>query len=182
MHRPPFIALTLLLAAATAASAQSPQSAGDSPARIRLIPSDPSWTPMTGTLVAFGADTIHLVLDGNSDTVRVLAVDVDHVERSTGRRSSFVRGMLIGALIGGAAGGGAGYAVSSPGGSEPAPYMVPAGIGVGALVGGVIGGLRGASAHRERWETMPTISRDRSASEDPASIGLRVGFLTRMTF
>ena len=122
------------------------------------------------------------MLDGRRDTSRVLVANLDRVERSTSRASGVGRGVLIGALIGAAAGGGVGYALSSPGGSEPAPYLVPAGIGAGALIGGVFGGIRGSSSSGERWETMPTVSVDRAQSGAAAGSDVRVGFATRLSF
>jgi hypothetical protein len=181
MRRSSLAALILLSTSAPALSAQSSE-AGTPPTRIRLVPVDVSWKPMTGTLVSLGADTIQLVLDGRRDTSRVLAATLDRIERSTSRRSGLGRGVLFGVLIGGAIGGGAGYAMSSPGASEPAPYMVPAGIGAGALIGGVIGGLRGASSRGERWEAMPTVSVDRAQSGAAPAADVRVGFATRLNF
>ena len=180
MRRAALAALILLSASVSPLSAQS-NGAGTSPMRIRLVPVDVSWKPMTGTLIALGADTIRFVPDGRWDTSRVLVADLDRVERSTSRRSGLARGILIGALIGAAAGGGAGYALSSPGGSEPAPYLVPAGIGAGALIGGTFGALRSSSS-RERWEAMPTVSVDRPQSGATAAEGVRVGFATRLNF
>lgn len=181
MRRAALAALILLSASVPALSAQS-NGAGTSPMRIRLVPVDVSWKPMTGTLISLGADTIHFVPDGRRDTSRVLVANLDRVERSTSRRSGLGRGVLIGALIGAAAGGGVGYALSSPGGSEPAPYLVPAGIGAGALVGGVFGGIRGSSSRGERWETMPTVSVDRAQSGAADAAEVRVGFATRLSF
>jgi hypothetical protein len=180
MRRSALAALILLSASISPLSAQS-NGAGTSPMRIRLVPVDVSWKPMTGTLVWLGADTIHFVPDGARDTSRVLVANLGRVERSAGRRSGLARGILIGVLIGGAIGGGTGYALSSPGGSEPAPYLVPAGIGAGALIGGTFGALL-ASSGRERWETMPTVSVDRSQSGAAAAGEVRVGFATRLSF
>jgi hypothetical protein len=180
MRRSALAALILLSASISPLSAQS-NGAGTSPMRIRLVPVDVSWKPMTGTLIWLGADTIHFVPDGARDTSRVLVANLDRVERSTSRRSGLARGIVIGALIGAAAGGGVGYALSSPGGSEPASYLVPAGIGAGALLGGVFGGIRSRSSSGERWETMPTVSVDRSQS-DAGAAEVRVGFATRLSF
>lgn len=180
MRRSSLAALILLATSVPALAAQS-NGAGTSPMRIRLVPVDVSWKPMTGTLVSLGADTIRFVLDGRRDTSRVLVANLDRVERSTSRRSGLGRGILIGALIGAAAGGGAGYALSSPGGSEPAPYLVPAGIGAGALIGGTFGAIRGSSS-RDRWEAMPTVSVDRPRSGAAAAAEVRVGFATRLSF
>lgn len=181
MRRSLLAALIALFIPIPPLSAQSSE-AGTPPMRIRLVPANPSWKPMSGTLVSLGADTIQFVLDGARDTSRVLVASLDRVERSTGRRSKVGGGILMGALIGGAAGGGAGYALSSPGANEPAPYMVPAGIGAGVLIGGAIGWLRSASSHGERWETMPTVSVDRPGSGAAASAEMRVGFATRLRF
>ena len=181
MRQSSLAALILLCTSVPTLSAQSDE-AGTSPMRIRLIPSDASWRPMTGTLVSVGSDTIQFVRDGTQDTSRVLIANLDRVERSTSRRSRLGRGALVGALIGGAAGGGAGYALSAPGGSEPAPYLVPIGIGAGALIGGTIGALRGAASSPDRWETMPTVSVDRPRSGSAAAAEVRVGFATRFSF
>ena len=180
MRRSALAALILLAASVPAVSAQS-NGAGTSPMRIRVVPVDVSWKPMTGTLIWLGADTIHFVPDGMRDTSRVLIANLDRVERSTSRRAGLGRGILIGALIGAAAGGGVGYALSSPGGSEPAAYLVPAGIGAGVLIGGTFGALR-TSSGRERWEAMPTVSVDRPQSGAADAADVRVGFATRVSF
>ena len=180
MRRTSLAILMLLCISVPALSAQSNE-AGTSPMRIRLVPADASWKPMTGTLISLGTDTIQFVRDGARDTSRVLVANLERLERSTGRRSRAGRSILIGALIGGAAGGGAGYALSAPGTSEPAPYMVPAGIGAGVLIGGAIGALRVSATGEERWETVPTISVDRPRS-GAAAAGLRMGFAARLNF
>ncbi|HEU4800844.1 MAG TPA: hypothetical protein VFS94_09435, partial [Gemmatimonadales bacterium] len=141
----------MLLFAVPGLSAQSNGPAEVTPQRVRLVPVHASWKPMTGTLVSTDTDTIQFVRDGNADTVRVLAADLERIERSTGRRSKLSRGILLGALIGGAAGGGAGYALNQSEPSEPTPFLVPAGIGAGALLGGIVGGIWGASSHDEQW-------------------------------
>ena len=63
MRQSSLAALILLCTSVPTLSAQSDE-AGTSPMRIRLIPSDASWKPMTGTLVSVGSDTIQFVRDG----------------------------------------------------------------------------------------------------------------------
>jgi hypothetical protein len=172
----------LLLVAVPGLSAQRNGPAEATPLRVRLVPVHASWKPMTGTLVSIGADTIRFVRDGNEDTVRVLAADLERIERSTGQRSKLGRGMLLGALIGGAAGGGAGFALRNLEPEEAAPYLVPAGIGAGAVLGVIVGGIWGASSHDERWEAMPTISADRLQPGAAAPGGVRVGLVARVSF
>lgn len=172
----------MLLFAVPGLSAQSNGAADVAPLRVRLVPVQASWMPMAGTLVSIGTDTIQFVRDGSEDTVRVLAADLERIERSNGQRSKFGRGVLLGALIGGAAGGGAGYALKQVEPSEPTPYLVPAGVGAGAILGALVGGIWGASSHDEQWEAMPTISADQPRPGAAANGGVRVGLVTRVSF
>lgn len=185
MRTSSLIALTLAITSTASLDAQSSIRPAASSTRIRLVPANTDWTPMVGTAVSLGADTVQIVLDGSKDTVKVLTAGLDRIERSMSRRSNLVRGILFGSLVGAAVGGAAGYALgSSNTGDEGsiAPYMIPAGIGAGALLGGVMGGIWGARSHRERWGVMPTISGERRSSPHASPAAVRLGVAARLSF
>ena len=126
-------------------------------ARIRLTALVPERERWIGPFVSLARDTVTMRDEGPSDTlVTVPALRVTRFEISQGNHGNGLRGAGVGLGIGALLGAAIGAA-----GTSDNDYIVSRGAGAaaGALLLGVLGAglgaVIGATAHSERWSTVP---------------------------
>ena len=154
------IALTLAAALLTPCATLGAQAVPLSPgARVRVTtPSEPH-ARQVGTLIAVGADSIHLRRDGRADSLSIPLAQVTAIELSQGQRTQGRRGMGIGFL----AGAGFGVLIGLADGDDPPENFIQfsaaekamLGGAVLGAVGGVVGGVAGLASRTERWQRVP---------------------------
>ncbi len=171
---------TLCIVTALLTRALAAQTAPATSSIIRLVASDSSIAVIVGTPVSLRADTIELIMRGSMDTVAVATRSLRGVERLVGRRGFLRRGRTP-ALVAGAVGTVLGLVGGAIQDSDA--VSIPGGMLAGAAAGGVIGMMAGGTlGEGDVWQAMPMISADRSPSDDQDDAGVRVGFVTRISF
>ena len=114
-------------------------------ARVRLEWSLPQTRQSLGTAVEVGSTGFLFQPASGESPRQVQFSDLNRLEVSTGRKSNWRFGLLIG-LIGGAV---AGYVIvpDRPGDIDPRPF----GVAAGGLAGGIVGLVIGSAVTSERW-------------------------------
>ena len=165
-----------LLAVETSAQSHAPSAAG---VRMRVLTA--SGAPVAGRLVAWGTDSLVLLVDG---TERAYATgSLVRVETFAGRRSQAWRGAKLGLVIGMVAGVALGIA---EGDDAPGWFAMTAGekalaggVGLGLLGMGIGAGI-GAASGADHWEpaALPGAAADlaRGGTRIGARIGGRIAF------
>lgn len=140
-----FVVALLLFASVAAADVTSGT-------RVRVTLLARPDAPLTGSLLAFRADSLALAVDPDSATRSFPRSQIALLERSTGMHSNAAKGALIGALVGGVGAGLLGVLFANAikeGDTEAIPVV----LGLGGAVGGaLIGAGIGEGSKHESWE------------------------------
>jgi hypothetical protein len=182
MHRPTFLTVALACFASSHALAQTPAvpRVGQ---RVRVTSAIDHTPVLKGQVGAISADTLLLRQadgDGNTLNTAIPLGSIAQLDVSRGRRSHWVRGLVIGTVMGAAAGAAIGAASR-----DENDWLVLTevtalyGAMVFAPIGGGVGLIVGALARTERWETVPLDRVGPHIARGPGgglSLGARVTF------
>jgi hypothetical protein len=147
------VAALVLTASVDLFAQQEPPVAPGDRVRVTAPTIDPDM--FVGTLVALGADTCLLEVEGRAAPMTLPLASVTSLEVWRERESKLAQGATLGLLIGGFAGGVFGYAVCSGDKCEAdVGTAVAAFGGIGAGAGLLLGAAIGAASGRDRWEVV----------------------------
>lgn len=180
MIRSPVLTLIAVTMLASPLAAQSSSDA-NSATRVRLTPVSSHAKKLVGDAVSIGADTIHIVLKGATDTIKVATASLRRIDEFQGRRSNFGRGALIGAITLGIAGAiitPTAIAAIGDGPSTNQLEAVGVGFAGGALAGALVGAAIGAMTSRERWSECRSLY----VRVAPTSTGMELGVAAHLSF